>query len=139
MPEGACYWNRKNYVEGQRAPRLGRRGWYKITLFLYSSCILQGSNSVGYTLLTPVYIQGLKSVGYTLFPCIYTGVKQCGVHSFNPCIYTGVKECGIYTGVKQHLQFREWYKITLFLIISCQFLGLKGCSIKYPPQIQGCH
>ncbi len=25
MPEGACYWNRKNYVEGQRAPRLGGR------------------------------------------------------------------------------------------------------------------
>ncbi len=26
MAEGACYWNRKNYVEGQRAPRLGGGG-----------------------------------------------------------------------------------------------------------------
>ncbi len=70
---------------------------------LFSPVYIQGLNSVGYTLLTPVYIQGLK---------------------------TGVNECRIYTGVKQHLQFREWYKITLFLTISCQFLALKGCPIE---------
>ncbi len=32
MPEGACYWNWKKYVEGQRAPRLGR-------LYLSLECI----------------------------------------------------------------------------------------------------
>ena len=50
-------------------------GWYKITLFYYFSCIIQGTNSVGHTLSSPVYIQGTNSVGTLFLPCIYTGNK----------------------------------------------------------------